>query len=222
MDYRRHRGSVRAVLFGYEEIYDGDVEYFNWGNLVDWVPKDKPWLRSTESDDPFDPEARALQDPTRLLHFLRLTSTDVRKAGTEDVDGVQTTHYEGTLDLQKIVDQAPADQRSSLQEDLDFIKQDMATTISYGLWVDASEITRRLRIDDASGSSSETIDFFDYGVAVDVQPPPESEVLSDAEFMALVEKHSNDSGCNGQSSQSAEGKTVLCLGSATLTMKGSK
>jgi hypothetical protein len=226
MDYRRHLGSIRDSLFGWEEIYDGDTVYERLASVISWVPKDKPWLRSTESDDPFDPEAKALRDPTRLLHFLRLTSTDVRKVGTEEIGGVQTTHYEGTLDLQKVVDQAPAAERSVLQDDLDFMKGDTGTTISYGLWVDASDIARRLRIDDAGGNGSETIDFFDYGVTVDVQPPPESAVLRDDEFTALVEQHTNVSGCNGQKSEpkaeSVEGKTVLCLGSASVSLTRSK
>lgn len=226
MDYRRHRGSVRDSLFGWEEIYDGDTVYDNLGSMMSWIPKDKPWFRATQSDDPFDPEDKALRDPTRLLHFLRLTSTDVRTVGAEEIGGVQTTHYEGTLDLQKVVDQASADQRPLLQDDLDIMKRDTGTTISYGLWVDASDITRRLRIDDAGGNGSETIDFFDYGVAVDVQPPPDSAVLSDDEFTTLMEQHTNDSSCNGQKSEqgteSVEGKTVLCLGSASVTMTRSK
>ena len=226
MDYRRHRGSIRDSLSGTEEIYDGDTLYLNWGRLVSWLPKDKPWLRSTQADDPFDPEATALRDPTRLLHFLRSTSTDVRRVGTEAVGGVQTTHYEGTLDLQKIVDQAPAAERPLLQKDLDFMKQYTATTISYGLWVDAGDIARRLRIDDAAGNGPETIDFFDYGVTVDVQPPAESQILSDDEFMALMEKHSGESGCDGEKSdpgsESVEGRTILCLGSASVSTKRSK
>ena len=226
MDYRRHRGSIRDSRFGWEEIYDGDTEYFNLGRFMSWVPEDKPWFRSTQSEDPFDPEARALRDPTRLLHFLRSTSSDVRRVGAEEIGGVQTTHYEGTLDLQKIVDQAPADQRPLLQDDLDFMKRDMGTTISYGLWVDAGDGTRRVRIDDEAGNDTETIDFFDYGVTVDVQPPPESAVLSDDELMALMEKHSGDSSCDAQKSdpglESGEGKTVLCLGSASVSMKRSK
>jgi hypothetical protein len=226
MDYRRHRGSIRDSLSGWQEIYDGETSYFNLGNLMSWVPKDKPWLRSSEADDPFDPEAKALRDPTRLLHFLRSTSSDGREVGTEDVDGVQTVHYEGTLDLQRIVDQAPAAERPMLQQDLDFMKQDTATTISYGLWVDASDNTRRLRIDDSAGNGSETIDFFDYGVAVDVQPPPESAVLSNEEFTTLMEQHTDTSGCDDQKSDpsvpAGEGKVVLCLGSASTTLTGSK
>lgn len=225
MDYRRHRGSISDSLSGSEQIYDGDTLYLNWGRLISWLPEGKPWLRSTQADDPFDPEATALRDPTRLLHFLRSTSSDVQRVGTEALDGVQTTHYEGTLDLQKIVDQAPAAERPLLQEDLDFMKQETATTIPYGLWVDAGDITRRLRIDAAAGNGSETIDFFDYGVTVDVQPPAESQVLSDDEFMALMEKHAGDSGCTGEKSESGsesvEGKTVVCL-SMSVSTKRSK
>ena len=226
MDYRRHRGSISGSAFGLEEIYDGETTYSNLGDFTSWVPKDKPWIRATESQDPFDPEATALRDPTRLLDFLRLTSSDVRKVGTEDVGGVQTVHYEGKLDLQKIVDQAPAAERPTLQEELGFMKQQNAgTTISYGLWVDSSDDTRRLRIDESGGIGSETIDFFDYGVAVDVQPPPASAVLSDEEFMTLMEQHAGD-GCDGQKSkqgtESVEGKTVLCLGSASTPLTGSK
>jgi hypothetical protein len=195
MDYVHHRGRI-SYWRDSELLLDGDVAYVKWP--MPWR-QDTPWLRyETDSSDadPLSLEARAMRNPNSLLDFLTGASSDVRDAGSEDVRGRPTTHYEGTLDLQKVVDEAPPDKRAELQDWLNFIAEDEATKVPFGLWVDNDGVARRLRIDEQGGASM-TIEYYDFGVPVEITPPPASEIISDEEFAKEIEQHAGDSTCSG-------------------------
>jgi hypothetical protein len=230
MDYRRHRGRV-TYLAG-ETIYDGDVIYTKWPGLTEWMPKAKPWLRATGPDrDPLDPGFRALRDPASLLEFLRAVSSGVHKAGDETIDGVATTRYEGTLDLEKVVESAPADERDDLRDVVDLWKEEGTTTIPFVVWVDENGIARRLhyeeRLDDRSMST--TMDFFEFGVPVVLDLPPPDQVMTIDEFLALMQGYWHehpDGGCGSGSAQtsesSGEGGAVVTLCSISIGEKAEK
>jgi hypothetical protein len=226
MDYRRHRGHVTYGRNGGETIYDGEVMYTKWPELTDWMPKAKPWLRSTGQDsDPLDPGFRALRDPAALLEFLRAVSSDVREAGPETIDGVATTRYEGTLDLEKVVESAPAEERDDLREVLDLWKEVASTTtFPYVVWVDRHGIPRRLHYEERQDdrSISTTMDFFDFGVPVVVDLPPSDQVMTIDEFLGLMQAYWQehpDGGCgsnsSGTSDSGGEGAIIMHLCSAT-------
>jgi hypothetical protein len=204
IDYRNHRGQI---AYGFDEkiVYDGGVVY---ERVPSQLSADKPWVRF-ESDEDFggtdvlDLQTRAMFDPTHLLAFLRRTSSGVRDVGTDTVRGFPTTHYEGVLDLQKIVDQAPADQRQELQEELDFLTEGMPRTIPYGIWVDGDDIARRLRIDETP-SAAITIEFYDFGVPVVLDLPREDQIMTPEEYWDAVQRYDREhpSNCEGDSSSS--------------------
>jgi hypothetical protein len=219
VDYRAHRGELEYGPLG-KTIFDRDSTLFYDPAMTRSLPGAKPWVRfPTGESDPLDPQERALSDPAKLLPFLRETSGDVRAVGQDVLDGVETTHYEGTLDLQKIVDQATGDDRAELQDTLDFLKRiKEPTTIPYGLWVDGSGLARRLRYVEGSNqpATATTIDFSDFGVAVVLDLPPADQVMSADDFFALAEKHWKDGGsgdCNTeeQSDETGESSGTVCL-----------
>jgi hypothetical protein len=223
MDYARNRGEIR--YFGdIEDVYDGDVMYTKWP--LPWQ-KGSRWVRYDEGADEPDPlslEDRALRNPVSLLKFLREGSSDVRKVGTEDVSGASTDHYEGTLDLQRVVDHAPAADRAELQALLDFIREDAEAKVPFGLWADGSGIAHRLRIDEAGGVSV-VVDYFDFGVPVSITPPSKDEIMSYEALFEEIRVHSNTSDCAqseagepaaaGSGGLTSEGESI---GSATVTL----
>jgi hypothetical protein len=232
IDYRNHRGEIAFGSTGQRIVYDGDVVYERVGAELS---ADKPWVRlPTGNDfgasDVLDLQGRAMFDPIHLLAFLRRTSSGVRELGSDTVRGFRTTHYEGVLDLQKIVDQAPADQRQELQEELDFLTQDQPKTISYGIWVDGNDVARRLRIDEAEGAAI-TIEFYDFGVPVVLDLPREDQVMTAEEYWDAVDKYTREhaSDCEGDSTappaSTSEGSgrvtVVLCEASTLAGDDGS-
>jgi len=155
-----------------------------------------------------------------MLSFLRVVSSGVAEAGHETIGGVATARYDGTLDLAKVAEEAPAERRAELREELDFLKDELPTTVPYSVWVDGRDVARRLRFDESGPEgrgATVTIDFFDFGVPVVVNVPSEDEVTSDDELFRLVEAYWKDhpgAGCGPDSKEtesSAEGKTVFVL-----------
>jgi hypothetical protein len=225
IDYRNHRGEIAYGSLGEKIVYDGRVVYERVGLQLS---PDKPWVRYESGDDfggtdVLDLQTRAMFDPSHLLSFLRRTSSGVRDVGSDTVRGFPTTHYEGVLDLQKIVDQAPADQQQELQEELDFFTEGQPKTISYGIWVDGDNVAQRLRIDEAEGAAI-TIEFYDFGVPVVLDVPRADQIMTPEEYWNAVQNYEREhaSDCEGDSTaqppsddEGSSGVTVvICTDSA--------
>ena len=129
------------------------------------------------------------QDPAQLLRLLR-ASTDVVEAGTATVRGVGTTRYTAKLDLRDSLEAATkeleltAEQRAQLRRAAEqLLEQIEAETLPIEVYVDDDGLLRRLTLDlttSVAGQSlslKQTTDFYDFGVDVDVDAPPASQVL---------------------------------------------
>jgi hypothetical protein len=118
-------------------------------------------------------------DPSSALQYLAGVGKDVTKVGTEKVDGVSTTHYRGTIDI----DAASAKLGGVLGERL---KQSVAqlklTAFPFDAYLDDEGRMRRLvqhqtfEVKGEKASSETTLEFSDFGVKVAVAVPPASEV----------------------------------------------
>lgn len=111
------------------------------------------------------------QSPTGVLAQLR-GSTNTQKVGTETIDGVRTTHYRGTVDVQDALDQATAKERKTLQRLLDEAKAHGvdATSTTFDVWVGDDGLVRRLT--QRVGSVGHlTMTFSDYGEPVHIEAP---------------------------------------------------
>lgn len=128
------------------------------------------------------------QDPTAGLELLR-GADDVEEVGEEEVRGDATTHYRATLDLERARDEAPEEQRAAMDQ---AIAQLGSNELPVEVWLDEEDRVRRMRyaIDlaqmeiDAAGDAAlqgtitTTMEFWDFGVEVDVSPPPDEEVVT--------------------------------------------
>ena len=100
-DTKERLGSVKGALNAasvsteIDEVTQGTVVYLSSPLVAAVLPTGKSWLRIDIS------KVAALgvlaqQDPSQALSFLD-SLKDVKKVGTERIDGVFTTHYRGTL-----------------------------------------------------------------------------------------------------------------------------
>jgi hypothetical protein len=130
------------------------------------------------------------QGPNQLLSYLQSVSTSgITTVGPATIKGVATTEYKATVDLTKAADQkSPAAQAAikSLEAQVN------ATTLPVQVWLDGQgrvrQVSEQLQVSTisqssggttipaASGSISTTVDYFDFGTPVSVQPPPASQV----------------------------------------------
>ena len=147
-----------------------------------FVPTVKPWLavRGEKWLDAFG-FGELQQDPGQLLSLLRSSSAQVTKTGSVVVRGVETTRYTAELDLTKALE-ANADElgltkleRAQLRRAAQELRrQARLKTVPIGVFVDRDGLVRRLTL--ASGEERVSVDYWDFGVEVDVQPPPAADV----------------------------------------------
>jgi hypothetical protein len=130
------------------------------------------------------------QDPAELLRFLRAASDGVRESGTATIRGVETTRYVGRLDLRKAIevgfeqlgtDEAERKQARRAIERL--LEETGSVAIPFEVFLDDEGLVRRVKetfeltAEGEHVSMEIAMDYFDFGVDVDVRVPPAAEVF---------------------------------------------
>jgi hypothetical protein len=130
------------------------------------------------------------QDPTQTLQYLRAASTGVEEAGSATVRGAETTRYTGRLDFRKALDAgieklelSPAERQRARQGMKLMLDQLGAGGVPFEVYVDDDGLLRRMAMDMKMKVQGEQVtmamrmDYFDFGVDVNVQAPPASDVF---------------------------------------------
>jgi hypothetical protein len=176
---------------GYAEfVLDGTTMYMRIPLLKQLNPTLRPWIKldlaqagKTQGLD-FGSFLQFGQggDPTQALEYLRATGK-LQKKGTEDVRGVKTTHYAGTVDLKKVADQAPAKLRDEVRKNVDrVIAETGQRTIPVEVWVDdqgyvrREQYTSKLQVQNQKVDVQSTLELFDFGTPVVAPLPPPADV----------------------------------------------
>ncbi len=147
-----------------------------------WVKVDLDQLGQQTGIDTGSLNQLRYSDPTSLMRLLRLITGDVEEEGSEQVRGVETTRYRTELDLAKAREQMPP-------ELLRLVDQLGQQKLPIEAWVDEEGRLRRFRqVADlskanltgpaagATGTVVTTFELHDFGVQVDVKPPPAEQV----------------------------------------------
>ena len=120
-------------------------------------------------------------DPRELLTLLEATSPDgVRDEGPADVDGVPTTRYVATVDVDRVL----AGERFGLDRDAlrRFVADIAAEHVTVTAWIDHQGRVRQLQVPlpqrpaSGGGTLRLTLALRDFGRAVDVAPPTDHVV----------------------------------------------
>jgi hypothetical protein len=177
-------GSVEMEVVG-----DGTVMYMR-SSMFGSLPGDSEWmmLDLTLGED-LEAPVPAGGDAMGELELLEAATGEVQKLGKEDVRGLSTTRYRGTIE--------PSENAERLREEgLDdlaaHIEKD-ATPLAIEAWIDTDGLVRRMRFvksQPQEGGEGSTIDmwmdFFDFGIVPEIDVPEESEVF-DATHLARAE-----------------------------------
>jgi hypothetical protein len=180
-----------------EIILDGNVFYMNFPLLSGLVPGGKPWIKfdlealgEEEGIDLSQLDQLGQSDPAATLDYLRAAGS-IEEVGTEEIRGVETTHYTGVVDLRKTVELAPEAAREQIQQAIDqLVEQTGSGELPVDVWIDANGLPAKLQYEvsvSADGSDTTTViamEFFDWGTEVVVEPPPADEVTDIAELAA--------------------------------------
>jgi len=175
IDYANSRGELvftgksdstpeaRALIVGRDSYLGAKV-----GDTMYWV---KQSGESTRAADRFMPGATGMS-PDRLLKDLIKASNKVEKLGSEEIRGVTTTHYRAHLDKSKLGIDGKQNQPGVVDA-----------------WIDEQGLPRRVRVPYGGEDGPVAIaDLFDFGVSVDVEAPPASEIVSEQKFEKVMEQ----------------------------------
>lgn len=197
-----------------EVIQDGDVAYIHFPMLAKELPAGKTWVKgdakTLSSADAGQLEQMkqfgsfAGTDPRDVFGMLKAVSGTIEAVGTEEIRGVETSHYKATIDTAKIDKLVPEAQRQSLGA----LGQSGQAKIPIDVWIDSDQRVRKLAIDlaaidqepsttgsngqsgtplDSLGASgmldlkgSIVVEVYDYGKALDLELPPADQVADAA------------------------------------------
>jgi hypothetical protein len=127
---------------------------------------------------------------------------DVKASGEQELKGVPTTRYVGTIDLKKVLEGfsevAGEDVDAATRKQLEFAVEQFETLgiderIPFEIWIDDEGLPRRQRISMDFGdlvpgaeeaSMEVTVDFSDFGKPVRIEIPRPSEVTDVTETLA--------------------------------------
>ena len=159
------------------------VTYLRFAGLP--LPTDKSWIKVDleKAANALGVKLPQLQlgggnpSPADALAQLR-GSKDAKKLGTATIDGVNTTHYRVTIDLDRALARATPEQRKACKELVRAAKRngvDVAPTHA-DVWIGDDDLVRRFS--ETIGSvGSITMTFSDYGAPVQIEAPPADETL---------------------------------------------
>ena len=186
-----------------EAVFDGTVIYMKMPALSAQIPGGKPWISFDlqKAGEQLGLDLGALMqsgtsDPTQTLQYLRGASGDVEVVGEEEIRGVTATHYRATVSFAKIVEQAPDDVRDAVEATIDQLEEWMGSDeMPINVWIDSEgRMVRQMQSFEyaagpAAGTSvTMTMEMYDFGVDVDVEVPPASDVTDIGKLMEQMEK----------------------------------
>jgi hypothetical protein len=171
----RERGelTVTGLTTGKEvkvvSIADGTTTYASSDVLDESLPDGKKWMEvdlasAAKGVSSSDPASGGPQEGLKILERVK----DSEEVGTEEIDGVPTTHYRGTL--------ASSDEVFGVKVEISPPQIDV--------WIDAQGRVRQMRlvvsgsVGEVSTKTEMSIDFVEFGRVPKIEVPPADEVFN--------------------------------------------
>jgi hypothetical protein len=176
-----------------------------FGSIFPAIKSDKKWLEFdfTRDDTLGTLFIKRLLNPAELVSFLRGAS-EAEEVGISEVRGTEAHHYRGTLSLERVIEQQPPEVQAQLRADLEEAE---VKELPFDVWIGDDGLARRLKMGDWNEASQPpaTMDFYDFGIPVDIEPPAADEVLTADELMKLIDGQMGTEGCSGFSDPKTAG-----------------
>ena len=116
-------------------------------------------------------------DPSQALDLLQGASDDFEEVGQEEVRGELTTHYKGTVDLEKVAEEAPADVQEQYRK-LSELTGDKKVPMD--VWIGDDGLVRKIAFTQAvpnGGSVKMEEELYDFGTDEQVEVPSDDAVV---------------------------------------------
>ena len=168
-----------------QAIFIGDVLYVKVPRGAQSLTGGRPWgkVDMDQAGSRLGVDVGELVDQADKVNPAEQTrmftaSKDVRRVGTETVDGVETTRYTGTTTVREALDRLDPAAREKARRW--FPQATGNERITFDLWVGKDYLPRKLRSRTTGGNGdrggSVTILYSDYAKPFTVSPPPADQV----------------------------------------------
>ncbi|MGH2697811.1 MAG: hypothetical protein ACRDJL_01255 [Actinomycetota bacterium] len=169
-----------------ELITTGTVAYIEAGAFPG-APTDARWIsidfQEVGEQMGINLEAFRQNGAGQLVYLSEVA--EIEEVGSETVRDTETTHYRFTTDLAALAESGPEELRGSYEQ---LIELTGTEEIPTQVWIDGDDRVRRILTDleiEQQGqqiSQQSTIEYYEFGVEIDVQPPPEDETVNITEL----------------------------------------
>lgn len=172
-----------ADLFGEMEVRTiGDTAYLRFG-LFSMFGVTTTWvsMAADEAGMTADSFGASPINPADVMLVFGRAVEDFEDLGRETIRGVETTHLRTVIDVQKMLDEATAEELAELGE----LGTDLpAALLPVHFWLDDAGNIHRFQtaidgtLDPEAGFVQMTMtwDMFDHGAPIEIVPPPEDDV----------------------------------------------
>jgi hypothetical protein len=178
-DYAASEGEMRFTLPGtggeLRQRVVGDSLYMQ-------LPNEPDVFYELKLSDLVDTSLAATADPTAGLQSLQEASDDVVEVGREEQRGAQTTHYRGTLPMEKALEVFEGRMQEMVEQFLDTTELE---DVPFDAWIDDEGRLRRMdqtvtfetsMLQGQPMTVETRLELYDFGVEVDVAAPPANSV----------------------------------------------
>lgn len=154
------------------------------------------WGRGASNNNSYRVLPRSMEVSPVVQSTFLAGSKDVRRIGTETVDGTKAMHYRGTVTSRDLraaqsaaKDKATRDLRMERVDQ--FVNQGVDGALTMDLWVDGDDHAKRFRVrgrtiparyDTDGGTLDLTVTFLDLNPSVSVKTPPAEDTTDTAEL----------------------------------------
>ncbi|MGC2999166.1 DUF1396 domain-containing protein [Streptomyces sp. G35A] len=186
------QGDVEIRLVDKAMYIGGGAEMAKEMDGKSWMKFDLAALGQDKELNELGAVSQAEQNPAAESTFLT-GAKDVKKVGTEKVDGVETTRYSGTVtldDLRASLKKKDAKAAERGEKSIEQYEKMGIDRLTMDMWVDGEDQTRqfRMRGDATKGPLDMTVKFLDVNKPVTVEAPPAGETVDLAEMMQGLEE----------------------------------
>jgi hypothetical protein len=213
-DYPNERAAITVsgeFPFLGDDVGMKEVRVIGRTTYMRWVVKDKQyWIKDEADETVNDPNELLIPfpgsptKPTDVLKRVLAASDQNEVLGSEDIRGVETTHYRARVEVRKLL--------TAEQPQEDVVEHWGSRFVPVELWIDDDSRLRRITIRRRASEDAETtsVELYDYGVQVDVEPVAAEELTSQAEFDKLIEPYFGlETGESSVPAESGEGEVIM-------------
>ncbi|MFI9584986.1 hypothetical protein ACIHCQ_24780 [Streptomyces sp. NPDC052236] len=174
--------------------YLSDAYYANMGDALAAQMGGKHWIRYGYEDlsKVMGAAGDVMKDqmqnttPDKAVKAL-LASGDVKKVGEDDVRGVPTTHYSGTVDVAELTQKNSTLDAGQLQALKEQLTKAGITTEKVDIWVDKNDLLVKKTESGQlkTGAFNSTVFYSGYGTEVSAEAPPTADTI---DFTKLIKQ----------------------------------